>query len=56
MLGATMLLLAACDGAPTTPDFVHNAAMADLYEISAGKMANEKGQSDYGRGSQQDER
>jgi putative membrane protein len=46
LVGAVIFLLAACGGAPTTPDFVHNAAMTDLYEIAAGKLASEKGQSD----------
>ena len=53
LLGAAMLVLAACGGAPSTPDFVHKVAMADRYEIAAGKIANEKGRSDavkqYGR-------
>lgn len=37
--------LAAC-GAPSTPDFVQQAAMSDLYEVEAGKIAAAKGQSD----------
>ena len=45
LLGAATLVLAGC-GAPSTPDFVHKAAMTDLYEIEAGKIASEKGQSD----------
>src|SRR3972149_939258 len=38
--------IAAGAGAPTTPDFVTKAAMSDLYEVEAGKIASEKGQSD----------
>jgi putative membrane protein len=45
VLGAATLVLASC-GAPSAPDFVHRAAMSDLYEIEAGKIASEKGQSD----------
>jgi putative membrane protein len=37
--------LASC-GAPSTPDFAKKAAMGDLYEIAAGKVASEKGQSE----------
>ena len=37
--------LASCGG-PSTPDFVHKAAMSDMYEVQAGKLAAEKGQSD----------
>jgi putative membrane protein len=33
-------------GAPSTPDFVQKAAMSDMYEIEAGKIAGQKGQSD----------
>jgi putative membrane protein len=33
-------------GAPSTADFVQKAAMSDMYEIQAGKLAAEKGQSD----------
>ncbi len=39
------LALASC-GAPSTPDFVKKTAMGDLYEIAAGKIASEKGQSE----------
>jgi putative membrane protein len=39
------MALAGC-GAPSTPDFVHKAAMSDMYEVQAGKLATEKGQSD----------
>jgi putative membrane protein len=39
------LTLAAC-GAPSTPDFVQKAAMSDMYEVEAGKIASQKGKSD----------
>ena len=39
------LVLAGC-GAPSTPDFVQKAAMSDMYEVQAGRLAAEKGQSD----------
>jgi len=42
---AATLALASC-GAPSTPDFVKKAAQTDLYEIEAGKIASEKGQSE----------
>ena len=38
------LALSAC-GAPSTPDFIQKVAMSDMYEIEAGKIAAEKGQS-----------
>jgi putative membrane protein len=41
----TSLALASC-GAPSTPDFVQKAAMSGMYEVEAGKVAAEKGQSD----------
>jgi putative membrane protein len=37
--------LAAC-GVPSTSDFVQQAAMSDMYEVEAGKIAATKGQSD----------
>ena len=37
--------LTAC-GAPSAPEFVQKAAMSDAYEVEAGKIATEKGQSD----------
>jgi putative membrane protein len=37
--------LVAC-GAPSAPDFVQNVAMSDMYEVEAGKIASQKGQSD----------
>jgi putative membrane protein len=42
---AATLALASC-GAPSTPDFVKKAAQSDLYEVEAGKIASEKGQSE----------
>jgi putative membrane protein len=39
------LVLAAC-GAPSTPDFVQQAAMGDLFEVEAGKIAAARGKSD----------
>ena len=37
------LALSAC-GAPSMPDFVQKAAMSDMYEVEAGKLATQKGQ------------
>ena len=37
------LSLVAC-GAPSTTDFIQKAAMSDMYEIEAGKIASQKGQ------------
>jgi putative membrane protein len=39
------IALVSC-GAPSTPDFVQTAAMSDMYEVEAGKIAAQKGQSD----------
>ena len=39
------LALVGC-GAPSTLDFVQKAAMSDMYEVQAGKLAADKGQSD----------
>jgi putative membrane protein len=39
------LALVSC-GAPSTPDFVEKVALSDLYEVEAGKIASEKGQSE----------
>ena len=39
------LILAGC-GAPSTPDFVEKVAMSDMYEVQAGKLAADKGQSE----------
>jgi putative membrane protein len=38
------LALVAC-GAPSAPEFVQKAAMSDMYEVEAGKIAAAKGQS-----------
>jgi putative membrane protein len=45
LAGFSTLILASC-GAPSTPDFVQRAALSDMYEVQAGKIASEKGQSD----------
>ena len=37
------LSLVAC-GAPSTTDFVQKAGMSDMYEVEAGKIASQKGQ------------
>jgi putative membrane protein len=37
------LSLVAC-GAPSTTDFIQKAAMSDMYEVEAGKIATQKGQ------------
>jgi putative membrane protein len=39
------LALVAC-GVPSTPLFVEEAASGDLYEVAAGRLASEKGQSE----------
>jgi putative membrane protein len=46
LTAAATLALASCGGAPSTPGFVRKAAMSDLYEVEAGKIASEKGQSE----------
>ena len=38
------LILVSCGG-PSTTDFVQKAAMSDMYEVEAGKIASQKGQS-----------
>ena len=43
VVGAS-LWLASC-GAPSTPDFIQKAAMSDMYEVEAGRIAAAKGQS-----------
>jgi putative membrane protein len=49
LTGALVLLAAAMGlvscGTPSTPDFVKNAAMSDMYEVQAGEIAAQKGQS-----------
>ena len=42
---AVTAALAAC-GAQSASDFVQKAAMSDMYEVEAGRIAAEKGQSD----------
>ena len=44
MVAIATLSLVAC-GAPSTTDFVQKAAMSDMYEVEAGKIASQKGQS-----------
>jgi putative membrane protein len=39
------LMLFACGAAPSASDFVQTAAMSDMYEVAAGKIAEQKGQS-----------
>ena len=43
MAAVATLSLVAC-GAPSTTDFVQKAAMSDMYEVEAGKIASQKGQ------------
>jgi putative membrane protein len=49
IVALSTLVLVAC-GAPSASDFVQTAAMSDMYEIEAGKIANQKGQSPAVRG------
>ena len=44
MAALATVWLAAC-GAPSTTDFVQKAAMSDMYEVEAGNIASQKGQS-----------
>jgi len=44
MVGLATLSLVAC-GAPSTTEFVQKAVMSDMYEVEAGKIASQKGQS-----------
>lgn len=46
LIAAATLALASCGEVPSTSEFVHKAAMGDLYQVAAGKIAGEKGQSD----------
>ena len=39
------LALVGC-GVPSTPEFIQKAAMSDMYEVQAGKIAADKAQSD----------
>ena len=41
---ATLFLVTCC--ATTLTDFIQKAAMSDMYEVEAGKIAGQKGQSD----------
>ena len=45
MAAVATLLLVGC-GAPSTTDFLQKAAMSDMYEVEAGKIASQKGRSD----------
>ena len=45
MAAVATLLLVGC-GAPSTTDFLQKAAMSDMYEVEAGKIASQKGKSD----------
>jgi putative membrane protein len=49
IVALSTLVLVAC-GAPSALDFVQTGAMSDMYEIEAGKIANQKGQSPAVRG------
>ena len=44
MVALATLSLVAC-GAPSATDFVQKAAMSDMYEVEAGQIAGQKGQS-----------
>ena len=44
------LSLVAC-GAPSTTDFIQKAAMSDMYEVEAGKIATQKGKPLRSKGS-----
>jgi putative membrane protein len=44
VLFAAVMGLVSC-GTPSTPDFVRKAAMSDMYEVQAGQIAAQKGQS-----------
>jgi putative membrane protein len=49
-VGALIVLAAAIGlvscGGPSAPDFVQKAAMSDMYEVQAGQIAAQRGQSD----------
>jgi len=49
VVGLLALSLAAC-GAPSASDFAQKVAMSDMYEVEAGKIANQKGQSPQVKG------
>jgi putative membrane protein len=46
LIVATLAAIALAGCGPTTADFVQKAAMSDMYEVEAGKIATQKGQSD----------
>jgi putative membrane protein len=48
-VGLLAAALASC-GAPSASDFAQNVAMSDMYEVEAGKIANQKGQSPQVKG------
>jgi putative membrane protein len=49
VVGLLALSLASC-GAPSASDFAQKVAMSDMYEVQAGKIANQKGQSPQVKG------
>src|SRR4029450_2564565 len=49
VVGLLALSLASC-GAPSASDFAQKVAMSDMYEVEAGKIANQKGQSPLVKG------
>jgi putative membrane protein len=49
VVGLLALSLASC-GAPSASDFPQKVAMSDMYEVEAGKIANQKGQSPLVKG------
>jgi putative membrane protein len=49
VVGVLALSLASC-GAPSASDFAQKVAMSDMYEVEAGKIANQKGQSPQVKG------
>ena len=46
LIVATLAAIALAGCGPTTADFVQKAAMSDMYEVEAGKIATQKGVSD----------
>jgi putative membrane protein len=49
IVGLLAVSLASC-GAPSASDFAQKVAMSDMYEVEAGKIANQKGQSPQVKG------
>jgi putative membrane protein len=49
VVGLLAMSLASC-GAPSASDFAQKVAMSDMYEVEAGKIANQKGQSPQVKG------